>query len=68
MSRFSRSDLVDLALVLHHETEKAILVSDDGNREAAKWLPKSQVEIEPQPGGTVIVTLPERVAIEKGLV
>lgn len=63
-----KSDLIDLTMHRHHETERAILVSDDGNREKAVWLPKSAVEVEEKGRGVVIVTLPEPLAIEKGLV
>jgi hypothetical protein len=63
-----KSNLIDLTLQQHHETERAILVSDDADREQAVWLPKSQIEVEPGERGTVIVTLPEPLAIEKGLV
>lgn len=68
-----RSDLIDLAVVIHHETkpgranEGAILVSDDGDRTKAVWLPKSAVEIERRNDATIL-TLPERLAIDKGLV
>jgi len=56
-----KSNLIDLTLQRHHETEKAILVSDDGDREKA-------VEVEEKGKGIVIVTFPEPLAIEKGLV
>lgn len=59
--------LVDIEMRRHVETEKAILVSDDGDRDAAVWLPKSLIEIEDS-GDTIVVTMPERLAIEKGLV
>lgn len=48
----SRSDLVDLAMVLHHETSPgqsdrgAVLVSSDGEESAAQWIPKSQCQVE----------------------
>jgi len=48
----SRSDLVDLAMVLHHETSPgqadrgAVLVSSDGEESAAIWIPKSQCQVE----------------------
>jgi hypothetical protein len=48
----SRSDLIDLAMVLHHETSPgqsdrgAVLVSSDGEESAAQWIPKSQCQIE----------------------
>lgn len=63
-----KSDLVDIAVQLHHQTERAILVSDDGDREKAVWIPLSQCEVERKRDGTVIVTMPEWLAIEKGLV
>ncbi|ACL59944.1 hypothetical protein [Methylobacterium nodulans] len=64
-----RSDLVDVTVRLHHETNRAVLGSTDGDREKAVWIPKSACEIEPGAGkATHTLTLPERVAIEKGLV
>ncbi|MBY6239856.1 hypothetical protein [Methylosinus sp. Sm6] len=62
-----KSDLVDLTMQLHHETPKAILVSDAGDRDKAVWLPKSHVEFERKKQGVVVVTLPEWMAIEKKL-
>lgn len=68
-------DLVDLDMSLHHETKPqlcndgALLVSLDGNRAKAVWLPKSLVSFEVDQGrGTVAVTIPEWLAIQKGLV
>ncbi|WP_255565083.1 hypothetical protein [Methylovirgula sp. HY1] len=59
-------------MTLHHQTSKAILVSDDGERERAVWLPKQHVEFVSDPKtksrAIVIVTLPEWLAVEKGLV
>lgn len=63
-----RSDLVDVVVHLHHRTDKAVLVSDDGNRAKAVWLPLSQIEIEELSRGTVTVTLPEWLALDKGLI
>lgn len=54
-----KSDLVDLTLCLHHRTERAILVSDTGERDDAVWLPLAHVEVEPLKGRTCIVTCPE---------
>lgn len=74
MSTFARSDLIDLALVLHHETHPgeanlgAIKVSETGDVRKAVWLPKQAIEIERKGGVTVVVTLTERLATEKGLV
>lgn len=63
-----KSDLIDLTMQLHAESQKAILVSDEGDKTHAVWLPLSQVEIEHKGKGIVVVTLPEWLAIEKGLV
>ncbi len=63
-----KSDLIDVTMQLHHETAKAVLVSDDGDRDHAVWIPKSHCEIEDKGQGVVIVTLPEWIAREKGLI
>ena len=65
-----KSNLIDIAGCLHAETEKAILFSDTAMREDAVWLPKSQIEFEHDGGRVdfVTVTLPERLAQEKGLI
>lgn len=62
-----KSDLIDLELCRHHETERAVLVSLDGDRTKAVWLPLAVIEIEPK-GRNVIVTMPERLALEKELI
>ncbi len=73
----SKSDLTDLTMALHHETERAILISETGDPKKAVWVPKSQCEIEPtgkfctvasKQFPVVIVTMPEWQAINKGLV
>jgi hypothetical protein len=64
-----KSDLTDVAVQLHRETDKAWLVSDTGNRTDAVWIPKSQAELEPDYAGKChVLTLPEWLATEKGLV
>lgn len=63
-----KSDLVDLALFLHHRTDKAILVSDDGDWKKAVWLPLSQIEIEEGDKNNITVTCPEWLAKDKGLI
>lgn len=60
--------LTDITVQLHQETQRAILVSDDGDLEKAVWLPKSQVEFAEKAGGIAEVTLPEWLAIERKLV
>lgn len=62
-----KSDLHDFEMQLHHETAKAVLVSDDGVREHAIWLPKASIEFEQKGKGIVTVTMPEWFAVEKGL-
>ena len=64
-----KSDLVDLDVEKVHATAKAVLVTT-GSPEEAVWLPRSAIEIVPKEGfpGLYVVTLPERLAIEKGLV
>jgi hypothetical protein len=67
------SDLIDLTLQEHARTKLAILVSDDGGQSKAVWLPLSQIEVAVAPGtgaakGLVLVTLPEWLATERGLV
>lgn len=58
----ARSTLVDIEVVIHHQTELAVLVSSlDGGAEKV-WLPLSRIEID---GNTV--TLPMSLAEEKGL-
>jgi hypothetical protein len=68
------SDLVDLEdMVLHHETARAVLVSDEPGGEKI-WLPLSQIEVEQTGRKTksrlplVTITIPQWLAEEKGLV
>lgn len=63
-----KSDLIDVSMHLHHRTEKAVLVSNNGDREKAIWLPISEIETEMKRGNLVEVTLPEWLAMEKGLI
>ena len=63
------SRLVDVPVTLVHQTEKAILIRLDDD-ETKVWLAKSQVEFsenDPRPGVTT-VTLPENLALEKGMI
>ena len=62
------SDLVDLDVQVLHETEMAALVTLDVPDNGV-WLPKSKIEIsETGIGGIMTVTLPEWLALEKGLI
>lgn len=60
-------ELYDASFKLYHETDAAILVSDDDG-ETKHWLPKSQIEFEHRPGGIVEVTMPLWLAREKEIV
>lgn len=61
----TRSNIIDLTVELRRETEKAVLVTDGGD---AVWLPRSQIEIDLTDDGKAhVVTLPEWLASEKGL-
>lgn len=62
-----KSDLVDLTLQIHARTNRAILVSDEGDRARAVWVPLAHVEVAPQ-GRHHVVTMPEWLAIDRGLV
>lgn len=71
--------LTDITVCIHAETDKAVLVSDNGEIHKSAWLPKSQIEIErtgqfdqsnDRVGAKklpiVTVTLPEWLAVNKG--
>ena len=64
-----KSDLIDILLVWRHETERAIAVTETEDGREWVWLPKSVIEYErDEAKGTVAVTLPERLALEKELI
>lgn len=64
----SEPEVIDITVVWHAETDKAILVSDDGEKDGAQWLPKSQIEYEMITPSTAYVTLPVWLAREKRLI
>jgi len=45
MARAS-NELASYTLVFFHDTDRAWLVGNDGDRDKAFWLPKSQVEFD----------------------
>ena len=64
-----KSNIIDIVGVIHHQTDAAILFSETGDREKAVWLPKSQIEIERDgPKGFDTVSMPEPLALDKGLI
>lgn len=40
-------DTIELEMVLHYDTGKAVQVSDTGEEARAVWLPKSQIQLNP---------------------
>lgn len=65
-----RKSLHDFTLFLHADppTAAAIKVSETGEEKQAFWLPRSQIEYEAgKEPGTIDVTIPEWLCIEKGL-
>jgi hypothetical protein len=57
-----------LVLVRHGQTEKAILVSDTGDRSKAVWIPKAMVTIEqPAERGILVATISKTFAEQKNL-
>ncbi|MCV2870666.1 hypothetical protein OEW28_18795 [Defluviimonas sp. WL0002] len=71
-----RSDLHDIEVIYQHRTERAVCVreTEDG---PDIWIPLSLCEIEPKGGDLfgglsrgrpAILTAPERVLVERGLV
>lgn len=77
-----KSTLIDVAVLKHHETTLAVMVSETGEETRAVWLPLSKIEIketDTELVGTrrsgqavmlpmIVVTLPEWLAIDKALV
>jgi len=77
-----RVKLHDLAMALHYDTGKALLVSETGEEANAIWLPRSQVECVPtdktvdavKKDGQIValplvtITIPEWLAKDKGLI
>src|SRR3954469_3339046 len=64
----TRPDVTCLALCVHHETEKALLVSDCADRARAVWCPKSLVSLDPAVRGEFIVpTMAKRLGEQKNL-
>lgn len=63
----TRSNIIDLAVIIVHRTDKAVRVKDAEDSEPV-WLPLSQVEVEGEVGQIGEITLPDWLAQEKGLI
>ena len=63
-----RNEIVDIDMHLHPtSSERAVLVSKDGEEKNAVWLPISQIEVMPKQGNHVVVTVPTWLAEERNL-
>lgn len=63
-----KSDIIDIDGAVEHRTQKAVLFHL-GDKTKAVWLPLSQIEIAPTGvGGIFTVSLPEWLALDKGLI
>ena len=67
--RAANAALTCLALIKHDETERALLVSDNGDLARAVWCPKVTLAIEPgeMPFGFIVATMSSAFAQQKGL-
>lgn len=75
-------DTIELEMVLHYDTGKAVQVSDTGEEARAVWLPKTQIQMNPSGKKVpsvkkdgqhtilpvVTISIPEWLAKNKGLV
>ena len=68
MTAAMKSDLVDVTCHVLQRTDRAVLVSSDGDVEKAVWLPLSQVEIEMKRLPIAEITMPEWLAKQRGLI
>lgn len=63
-----KSNIIDIDVEVTVQTEKAVFVHT-GDKMKAVWLPLSQIEIQHSGfAGVETVTLPEWLALEKGLI
>lgn len=64
----SQREIADIEVQVHVRTSKALLVSDDGEKDGAVWLPLSQIEVEEKGRGRAVITAPVWLLTDKGLV
>lgn len=63
-----KSDLVEIIAREKRRTDKAVCINASGEKDGDVWLPLSKVEVQKTGNGSlVILTLPEWLAIDKGL-
>lgn len=63
-----RSELVDIEAFIKHRTDKAVLVECPDVNSGDVWLPLAAIEIEESGRLLVDITLPRRLAEDKGLI
>lgn len=66
----SGDDLTPISVIVHHESEKAFLVTatEEENKDDGDWLPKSQLKNVERNGNILNADLPEWLAEKKGLI
>lgn len=67
----SKNDMEEIEVTFLHQTDAAILVSDDGNLDDGVWLPKSQIGWEDEVyarGTQITITAPVWLLEDKGLI
>lgn len=65
MPGYTNHNLTDIACEIKHQTAAAYLIND-GLKEV--WLPKSLTEVNDEDPKNFSVTIPEWLAMEKGLI
>lgn len=65
-----RSNLEDIEVTVHHQTDKAWLVESEASAPERVWIPKSRCEMSEiaQPSKRAMLTAPEPFLVEKGLI
>ena len=68
-SAVAESRSIELMMVLHRRVGDAVLVSDTGDVRHAVMLPMGAIRVEmSRVNGFVMITMPERLARDRGLV
>jgi hypothetical protein len=64
-----KGETVDIEMMIHAITDKAVLASTDGDESNSVWLPKSQCAFEQDPvkGKAQIITMAESLAYRKDI-
>ena len=61
-------DLIEITVMIHHKTDRGVLVSDTGQEDDAVWLPLAKIDIEPRRNGFAQISVPEWLAKREGLI